>query len=261
MPHRCTFSPNTLSNRQYDRGTSRFRNTSRAHLPSAGPVLEQWLSTNPSPQSQSLHRLVHHVSGCNHLFLHNRALILPRCPHATSGQRHLHQKRAQWALCAHTTRAGNLEFRPRVECHGRLHESPICCEPWSEYRPVLGGFTHLLDAGIDLRATKLFMGLIHLKCPCTLYDMLFKTISVVICNVYSDCKIVHSGNCVSLCLSNDLCVKWVPDSRNTGSYFTASWWIQERLDSLKRAVVVWSALGRVTGTKRSAHAFSPPRAN
>lgn len=78
-----------------------------------------------------------------------------------------------------------------------------CCEPWSKCWLVLGGFTHLLDVGIDLRAMEFLIGFIRLKCPFTLYYTFFQMIVVVIYNVYSDCKVPFSRNHVSLRLTSD----------------------------------------------------------
>ena len=68
---------------------------------------------------------------------------------------------------------------------------------------MLGKFTHALDVGIDLRSSEFFIGLVLLKCPCTLYDKLFQMIDVVIYNVYFDCKMIFSGDRVSLRHSSD----------------------------------------------------------
>ena len=47
-----------------------------------------------------------------------------------------------------------------------------CCESSSECWLVLGGFTHLLHAGIYLRTTEFFVRLIHLTHPCTVHTTL-----------------------------------------------------------------------------------------
>ena len=55
-----------------------------------------------------------------------------------------------------------------------------CCEPSSECRLVLGGFTCLLDGGINLGTMGLLVGLIYLRCLCTFFNMRFLTTNVVI---------------------------------------------------------------------------------
>lgn len=110
-----------------------------------------------------------------------------------------------------------------AHCIGQGYTSKLvgwchdCCKPWSQCRLALGWFTHLLDPGIDLRATELFIDLIHLWCPCTFYDMLFKTISVVICDVYSGCK-WYFPETPSLFISPAILVpRWATMARQLGT--------------------------------------------